>query len=273
MVLTMRERTFVVWSAALIAVGSACADNTGSSLHSGPSTTTSGTDVTTGGGGGTTTATTVGSTTVATVGAGGSTVGTGAGGNTSGGGAGAGGAGGGGAGTGGAPVFSRPQGKLPNAPLPATMVNLPRADWQKGLVSPTIQDHKHVDYPGALNGYLSLNGNEEFWFYDISDRRTRRCFRTSTRRTAARRAAKRAKARPRRNRRRTHGTGQILHGDGGRRRRDDLGRHGSEGEVRQDGHARGIPTAIHGGGLGHLLAGRHDLHRRHQHGPSHSRRP
>jgi hypothetical protein len=52
------------------------------------------------------------------------------------------------------------------------MVNLPRADWQQGLVSPTIQDHKHVDYSGVLNGYLALNGNEEFWFYDISDPKT-----------------------------------------------------------------------------------------------------
>jgi hypothetical protein len=65
--------------------------------------------------------------------------------------------------------FGRPKGMLPNNPMPAGMVNLPRADWQKGLVSPTILDHKHMNYPGVLNGYLSLNGNEEFWFYDISD--------------------------------------------------------------------------------------------------------
>jgi hypothetical protein len=67
------------------------------------------------------------------------------------------------------PVFSRPKGTLPNNPMPADMVNLPREDWQKGLVSPTILDHKHMNYPGVLNGYLSLAGNEEFWFYDISD--------------------------------------------------------------------------------------------------------
>jgi hypothetical protein len=181
----MRERTFVLWSAALIAAGAACADNAGSSLHSGPSTT-SGTDATTGGEG-TTTAMTAAAT---TVGAGGSTVGTGGGNTTSSGGAGGassstgsstggggasggsgGGAGGGGGGGGasGGPGFSRPQGKLPNAPLPASMVNLPRADWQKGLIAPTLLDHKHLDYSGVLNGYLGLNGNEEFWFYDLSD--------------------------------------------------------------------------------------------------------
>jgi hypothetical protein len=189
----MRVRRFAFWSAALIAVGSACADNAGSGFHPGPSTTTSGGGVAAGGSGGTT-----GDSTGTTGGAGGSTVGTGAGGNMSsgtgtgaggapggaGGGAGVGGdsggagaggaAGGGGGGTGGGQMagFSRPQGKLPNSPLPASMVNLPRADWQKGLVSPTIQDHKHLDYSGVLNGYLALNGNEEFWFYDISDPKT-----------------------------------------------------------------------------------------------------
>jgi hypothetical protein len=82
-----------------------------------------------------------------------------------------GGAGPGTGGSGGGPMggFGRPKGMLPNNPMPAGMVNLPRADWQKGLVSPTILDHKHMNYPGVLNGYLSLNGNEEFWFYDISD--------------------------------------------------------------------------------------------------------
>jgi len=49
------------------------------------------------------------------------------------------------------------------------MVGVPRADWQKDLLSPTILDKTHVNYPGVLNGYLYVGGNEQFWFYDISD--------------------------------------------------------------------------------------------------------
>jgi Bacterial Ig-like domain len=65
--------------------------------------------------------------------------------------------------------FSRPIGTLPNAPLPATMVGVAKADWQAGLISPTMQNRHHVNQPTVLNGYLLVNGNEEFWYYDISD--------------------------------------------------------------------------------------------------------
>jgi hypothetical protein len=65
--------------------------------------------------------------------------------------------------------FSRPKGKLPNTPSPATMVNLPEADWQKGLVSPSMEVNHHINQPIALNGYLGLSGNAEFIWYDIAD--------------------------------------------------------------------------------------------------------
>src|SRR5439155_1426101 len=183
----MRGRTFVFCSLAGLSFGAACADDAGSHL-SANAATTSGGDTTTSSGsstsaGATTTSgdtvgTGSGSVTVgsgaggasATTGAGGGATGAGGGATGAGGGA-AGGAGGPGGGSGGGPIggFSRPEGTLPNQPMPASMVNLPRADWQKGLLSPTILDHKHMDYPGVLNGYLSLIGNEEFWFYDIAD--------------------------------------------------------------------------------------------------------
>ena len=65
--------------------------------------------------------------------------------------------------------FSRPKLILPNDAMPATMVNVARTDWRKDLLSPTLMDHHHMDQPTVLNGYLLLNGNEEFFVYDMRD--------------------------------------------------------------------------------------------------------
>jgi hypothetical protein len=184
----MTRPTFAFCWVAWISFAAACADNAGTGFPSMDRPVTSSAATTGGSGGGTgdTTSSTAAGDTVGT-GPGSVTTGTGAGGDgTTGATSGSGGAGGAGTsggaggttggmggtiggGTGGMPTFSRPQGTIPNNPMPAGMTNLPRADWQKGLVSPTILDHKHMNYPGVLNGYLSLNGNEEFWFYDVSD--------------------------------------------------------------------------------------------------------
>ena len=74
--------------------------------------------------------------------------------------------------------FSRPQLKLPNGTYPANMVNRARRrpharptrpNWQADLVSPTMNDKHHHNQPTVLNGYLILNGNEEFFVWDIRD--------------------------------------------------------------------------------------------------------
>jgi hypothetical protein len=81
-------------------------------------------------------------------------------------------AGSGGAGGGvdaGPPSFGRPKGKLPNQPSPAGMLNLPESEWQKGLVSPSMEVNHHINQPICMNGYLQLSGNAEFTWYDIED--------------------------------------------------------------------------------------------------------
>ena len=74
--------------------------------------------------------------------------------------------------------FSRPQLKLPNGTYPANMVNpcttsatcqATRPNWQADIVSPTMNDKHHHNQPTVLNGYLILNGNEEFFVWDIRD--------------------------------------------------------------------------------------------------------
>lgn len=65
--------------------------------------------------------------------------------------------------------FGRPQGELPNVPRDPGMVNVPRDDWKKDLLSPTILKGHHLGQPLVLNGYLGIMGNEEYWFYDIKD--------------------------------------------------------------------------------------------------------
>jgi hypothetical protein len=70
--------------------------------------------------------------------------------------------------------FGRPKGQLPNvAQDPGkvhTGANDPGRDkWKEGLVSPDLDFHHHHGQPIVLNGYLGLMGNEEYWFWDITD--------------------------------------------------------------------------------------------------------
>lgn len=65
--------------------------------------------------------------------------------------------------------FTRPEGKLPNSARDPANVNVPRDDWKKDIVSPSMNSLHHHAQPTVLNGYLNINGNEEFWFWDITD--------------------------------------------------------------------------------------------------------
>jgi Bacterial Ig-like domain/LVIVD repeat len=85
------------------------------------------------------------------------------------GGAAAGSAGAGGSGGSGPVTFDRPKGKLPNIARDPANVDVPRDQWKKDIVSPTMDSLHHHNQPTVLNGYLNLNGNEEFWFWDITD--------------------------------------------------------------------------------------------------------
>jgi hypothetical protein len=82
------------------------------------------------------------------------------------------GADGGAAGAGGAsvpPTFQHAEGTIQNSAQPASATNLKKSDWQKGLVSPSLLGGTHLNQPVAFNGYLLVAGNEEFFFYDVSN--------------------------------------------------------------------------------------------------------
>lgn len=66
-------------------------------------------------------------------------------------------------------TFQKAAGKIPNVEQPASVVNLAKADWQKGILSPTLLAGKALTQPVVFNGYLLITGNEEFWFYDVSN--------------------------------------------------------------------------------------------------------
>jgi hypothetical protein len=66
-------------------------------------------------------------------------------------------------------MFDTPDGTIPNAAQPPTTVNLPKDQWQKGLISPTMLAGKQLAQPSVVNGYLVVAGNEEFWIYDVSN--------------------------------------------------------------------------------------------------------
>jgi hypothetical protein len=169
---TVKLRAFPLYFVSCAALLAGCSDN-GSALPnpasggmatstSGSAATAAGTSTTTGGSGAGTSATTGGS----------AAAGTATGGSAStGGDAAAGTATGGSGGSGGGEVigFVRPQGQLPNVARDPANLNLPESEWAKGLVSPTMNDLHHHNQPTVLNGYLNLNGNEEFWFWDITD--------------------------------------------------------------------------------------------------------
>lgn len=70
--------------------------------------------------------------------------------------------------------FERPEAQLPN--VPRTPVNvmtpppaLPPATWRDDLISPDLNPGHHHGQPIVINGYLGLMGNEEYWFWDITD--------------------------------------------------------------------------------------------------------
>ena len=73
---------------------------------------------------------------------------------------------GGGAGT---VAFQKAAGTIPNSPQPASAVNPAKADWQRGIISPSLQVGKQINQPSVFNGYLVIGGNEEFWIYDVSN--------------------------------------------------------------------------------------------------------
>jgi hypothetical protein len=76
-----------------------------------------------------------------------------------------------GSGSGGTGVvtFGSPEGEIPNAPQPPSTVDLPKDQWEDGLISPTLLAGKQLAQPSVVNGYLIVAGNEEFWSYDVSD--------------------------------------------------------------------------------------------------------
>jgi hypothetical protein len=81
-----------------------------------------------------------------------------------------GGSGGGGAvaGTGGA-TFGKAAGTIPNTAQPANTTNLPQDQWQRGIISPSLNAGHQINQSTVINGYLLVGGNEEFWFYDVSN--------------------------------------------------------------------------------------------------------
>lgn len=61
-----------------------------------------------------------------------------------------------------------PEGVIPNEEYPPERVNVPTGDWQRGLISPTLESEHH-NQPSVINGYLALTGDARFSIYDISN--------------------------------------------------------------------------------------------------------
>lgn len=61
-----------------------------------------------------------------------------------------------------------PEGVIPNEAYPEDKVNVPKDNWQSGLVSDTLETGHH-NQPSIINGYLQITGNSLFAMYDISD--------------------------------------------------------------------------------------------------------
>ena len=72
-------------------------------------------------------------------------------------------------GTGAAATFQKAAGTIPNSAQPSSKINLAKANWQMGLISPSMQVGHQVNQPTVINGYLAIGGNEEFWIYDVSN--------------------------------------------------------------------------------------------------------
>jgi hypothetical protein len=65
--------------------------------------------------------------------------------------------------------FGKPAGTIPNLPLPESKADLPESQWQAGILSPSLLKGKALTQPSVVNGYLVIAGNENYWFYDVSD--------------------------------------------------------------------------------------------------------
>jgi hypothetical protein len=65
--------------------------------------------------------------------------------------------------------FGEPEGTIPNMAQPPNTTNLPKADWEDGIVSPSMQNGHQINQSAVVNGYLLVGGNEEFWLYDVSN--------------------------------------------------------------------------------------------------------
>jgi hypothetical protein len=65
--------------------------------------------------------------------------------------------------------FSAPEGVIPNEPQPSSVVNVNQQSWSQGLISPSLLEGHQINQPAVINGYMLITGNEEFWFYDVSD--------------------------------------------------------------------------------------------------------
>ncbi len=67
-----------------------------------------------------------------------------------------------------------PEGVIPNEPYPESVASPSKANWQDGLISPTLESEHH-NQPAVINGYLQITGNSMFSLYDISIRATPTC--------------------------------------------------------------------------------------------------
>jgi hypothetical protein len=67
------------------------------------------------------------------------------------------------------PSFSVPEGVIPNEAQPSSVVNVNQGSWAQGLISPSLLEGHQINQPAVINGYMFITGNEEFWFYDVSD--------------------------------------------------------------------------------------------------------
>lgn len=72
-------------------------------------------------------------------------------------------------GSGGTPTFEKAAGTIQNVTQPASTTNLTKSQWKQGLISPTLLGGTHLNQAVGFNGYLMVAGNEDFYFYDISD--------------------------------------------------------------------------------------------------------
>jgi len=72
-------------------------------------------------------------------------------------------------GAGGMVTFQKAEGKIQNTTQPASTTNLQKSQWQQGLISPTLLGGTHLNQPAVFDGYLMVAGNEDFFFYDVSN--------------------------------------------------------------------------------------------------------